>query len=242
VDDAVVEGNHTGVISHSAGSPDPNYNSPGLPFYNDGAIANNDQSTVLVDILDNDTASVLFRKTVSLAGYPPACSEQSTIQAPVNTTIVYCYTIRNTGNITFTTHTLADDHLGALLVNEEILLAPNASVSRTFTATIAVTTTNIATWTASILQPPDVSAAGQAPPEPFIDAQTQATVFISGPADDQDGDGIPDNEEGAQDRNGNGIPNFLDPDEPTRLDEEEEPTGGAPGGRPQRIFLPMVRR
>jgi hypothetical protein len=236
VDDAIVEDNHMGVIGHSASSPDPNYNSPDLPYYNDGATANDDLSTVLVDIVDNDTASVLFRKTVSIEGYPPACSDESIIKVPINTNIVYCYSIRNTGNTTFTMHTLTDDHLGALLVDEEIPLAPGDSVSRTFTATIAFTTTNIATWTASSSNPPDFSAAGQAPADPLVEAETQATVFISGPDDDQDSDGIPDNEEGTRDRNGNGIPDFLDPDDPTNLDEEKEPTGGAN----QRIFLPVI--
>jgi hypothetical protein len=133
-------------------------------------------------------------------------------------------------------HTLTDDHLGTLLVDEDILLAPGASVSRTFTATIAITTTNVATWTASSALPQDVSAAGQAPADPFVDAQTQATVFISGPGDDQDEDGLLDNDEGALDRNDNGVPDFLDPNEPTSLDEEKEPTGSAD----KRVFLPLV--
>jgi hypothetical protein len=238
VDDAVVEGAHSGVIDHSASSLDANYNDPDIAYFNDRATANNDPSTVLVDIIDNDTASILFRKTVSIAGYPPACSKASTIKVPINTSIVYCYTIRNTGNITSTMHTLTDDHLGALLVDEEILLAPGASVSRTFTATIAITTTNIATWTASSALLQDVSAAGQVPTDPFVDARTQAIVFISGPGDDQDEDGLLDNDEGAIDRNNNGIPDFLDPNEPTNLDEEKEPSGGAG----QRIFLALIVR
>jgi hypothetical protein len=123
-----------------------------------------------------------------------------------------------------------------LLNDVVLLLAPNASISHTFTATVAVTTTNIATWTASSIQAQDVSAAGLAPAPPVVDAQTQATVFISGAMDDQDRDGAPDNDEGAGDRNGNGIPNFLDPDDPTSLDEEKEPTGAAD----KRVFLPLV--
>ena len=44
-------------------------------------------------------------------------------------------------------------------------------------------------------------------------AVATSTVIISSDIDDQDGDGIPDNEEGLKDEDGDGIPAFLDEDD-----------------------------
>jgi len=85
-----------------------------------------------------------------------------------------------------------------------------------------------------------------------------AIVDISSPTDDQDGDGIPDNEEGADDYDDDQIPNFLDPDadgdgtpdsQEGTIDQDNDgnpdyldpdwplhPTGDG------RFYLPMVRR
>jgi hypothetical protein len=78
-----------------------------------------------------------------------------------------------------------------------------------------VNTTNVATWTASV--PPFtalVDAAGAQATQQTITTQVgdSASVIISGATDDQDGDTIPDNIEGADDIDDDNVPNFLDTD------------------------------
>ena len=148
-----------------------------------------------------------FHATVGIAGITPLCTAKSELKAPVNTPIVYCYTIQNTGDVTLTTHTLSDSHFGLLLNTAFRPLAPGQSYSTTFTQTLAVSTTNVATWTATTALPVSGAAQAQA-----TSASTTATVIISSAMDDQDQDGIPDNVEGAADVDRDNVPNFLDLD------------------------------
>lgn len=195
-----------------------------------------------------------FSKTVGIAGIQPLCTPVDEIRAPVGTTIVYCYSIENTSDAPLTTHSLVDSHLGALLTNHVRAVAPGAIFSVTFTQTLAVSTTNIATWTTTSGAGHILSAAPAA-------AKTAATVIIAGPIDDADADGIPDNLEKAGDIDGDNIPNFLDTDADGdgKLDQDEvgeNPTqpidsdqDGIPdyldsqSAPPQRqLFLPMITR
>ncbi|MCX6740270.1 MAG: FG-GAP-like repeat-containing protein, partial [Candidatus Parcubacteria bacterium] len=59
VDDFYVEGAHTGTITHTAASADPNYNGPAAVFMNNGVATPN----VVVNITDNDTAGVIVTQT-----------------------------------------------------------------------------------------------------------------------------------------------------------------------------------
>lgn len=166
-----------------------------------------DTATVTLTITEPVVAPAFtFSKTVGLEGIKPACTLVGETKVPVETTIVYCYTVRNTGDVTLTTHSLVDSHLGQLLNNVSHTLAPGAVFSTTFTQTLTITTTNVATWTAT------AGNNGQrfAPTAPLM--ETAATVRISGPNDDADGDTIPDNLERAGDIDEDNIPNFLDTD------------------------------
>lgn len=196
-----------------------------------------------------------FSKTVSLAGIKPLCTPVDEIHAPVGTTIVYCYTLRNVGDTPLTTHSLVDSHLGPLLTNHVHTVAPGAVFSVTFTQTLAVSTTNIATWTIT-------SNAEQALAGPTTNiAKTAATVRIAAPTDDSDGDTIPDNQEKAGDNDGDNIPNFLDSDADGdgKLDKEEvgsnpaQPIDSDQDGIPdyldsqsgtlqRQLFLPVIQR
>jgi hypothetical protein len=62
--------------------------------------------------------------------------------------VTYCYTVQNTGEVTFTNHTLTDTVLGTLLNNEPIVLGPGATYFITQTSLITETTVNTAYWTA----------------------------------------------------------------------------------------------
>ncbi|MCE7980608.1 MAG: hypothetical protein DYG89_05400 [Caldilinea sp. CFX5] len=165
--------------------------------------------------------SFALSKTVGIDGIKPLCTAKEEMKVPVGTAVVYCYTIRNTGSTTLTTHSLVDSDLGQLLDNVTYALAPGAAYSVTFTKTLTVSITNVATWTATIA---DVGQSIQrAIPGATGSTGAAATVLISGPTDDQDGDTIPDNLEGWGDPDGDNIPNFLDTnaDGDSKSDQEE---------------------
>ncbi len=196
-----------------------------------------------------------FHKTVGMAGIKPLCTPVGEIHAPVGTTIVYCYTLRNIGDTPLTSHSLVDSHLGQLLTNHVHPVAPGTAFSVTFTQTLTISTTNIATWTVA-------SSAAQTLAAPTTNvARTAATVRIAGPTDDSDGDTIPDNQEKAGDIDGDNIPNFLDADADGdgKLDKDEvgnnpvQPVDSDQDGIPdyldsqsgevkQQLFLPVVKR
>lgn len=93
---------------------------------------------------------------------PATCADTDAIEVdtlgdPVD--VVYCYTVRNTGDFTLSLHTLNDSHLGNLLDGFEYVLSPGASVFITETAQLAATTTNTATWTAYNEGPTEVVSA-----------------------------------------------------------------------------------
>lgn len=198
-----------------------------------------------------------FSKTVSIAGIKPLCTPVAELRVPVGTTIVYCYTIHNLGDIPLTTHTLVDSHLGSLLTNHSHPVAAGAAFSVTFTQTLTISTTNIATWTATSPAEQGLTAVS-----PSATAKKAATVLIASATDDSDGDGIPDNLEKAGDIDGDNLPNFLDTDADGdgKLDKEEagsnpaQPLDSNQNGVPdylenqsgtlkqQKLFLPVINR
>lgn len=207
-------------------------------------------------ITATDTASVYvasftLEKTAFVAGFhelredktfnPSECALSSNITVPVSTTVKYCYTITNTGDYTLSTHSLVDSHIpSAILTNLPYELAPGESVSTadlnvSVTQTLYVNTTNVATWTAKIAPPVNVIGVQAAPLVIDVVGTTQATVNISPDDLDQDGDGIPDNVEGSLDINGNGIPAYLDPFNPTGEQPSEQPQQ-----QPGRLFMPAL--
>lgn len=199
-------------------------------------------------------------KTVGIDGIEPLCTAKGEMKVPVGTAVVYCYTVRNTGDVTLTAHSLVDSDLGQLLDNITYTLASGAIYSVTFTKTLTVSITNVATWTATVA---DVGESLRRNiPGAAGNAATAATVLISGPTDDQDGDTIPDNLEGWNDPDGDNIPNFLDtnadgdsqsdqeevgdPTKPTDSDNDGVPdfldNDGSLPGLNLRQFLPLIHK
>ncbi|MCC6455643.1 MAG: FG-GAP repeat protein [Caldilineaceae bacterium] len=157
-------------------------------------------------------AQVEVTKTVGLANYPAIYTNTSAITVPVGTAVSYSYQVRNSGNLSLTQHTLVDSDLGNLSVPTPLALAPGASATVSVTRTPVVSVTNVATWTGAL---PIVSPSGVTTPANRVlsaSAAAAATVNISGPTTDQDGDSIPDNVEGSSDLDGDQIPNYLDTD------------------------------
>ncbi|MER2598813.1 MAG: hypothetical protein ABTQ73_04790 [Caldilineales bacterium] len=95
--------------------------------------------------------SIIVTKTVGTV--PGVCATESSILVAAGTTVYYCYTVTNTGNVIFTTHDLYDDQLGQIFSGLAYVLNPGASVN-TVTAGLSVPavintpTVNVATWTA----------------------------------------------------------------------------------------------
>jgi len=91
-------------------------------------------------------ASITFTKTVGIAA--STCAESNQLELSDESEVTYCYTVTNSGNITFTSHTLVDDQLGTLLSDESYELLPGASRFVTATTTITESTVYTATWSA----------------------------------------------------------------------------------------------
>jgi hypothetical protein len=86
---------------------------------------------------------------------------------PAGTTVYYCYTVTNTGDVTLNVHDLTDDVLGNIFTGLNYALAPGASVN-TVTAGVPVSyvanasVTNTGTWTAYNQGGPSVTATATA--------------------------------------------------------------------------------
>ncbi len=88
-----------------------------------------------------------LNKTVGTV--PGVSATTNKVTVPAGTEVYYCYQIENTGNVTFTYHSLVDSELGTLASNLPYVLPPGAfSPPQIVPETINITTTNVATWTA----------------------------------------------------------------------------------------------
>ena len=146
-----------------------------------GQATASDTATVTVDL---PAPAIVLTKTVGTDA--TVCATTDDITVPANTNVTYCYTVENTGNVSFNTHDLNDSELGTILNNFFYNLAPGASAFITATTNIAVTTVNTATWYAELVpqegfpsaQATDVATVTvQAPNQPAIDLnKTVGTV------------------------------------------------------------------
>ncbi len=242
------------TYTHSGGSSPIDYFTYKL---NDG-ITESTVATVTIHVAQ--AISFTLSKTVGIQGIQPQCTASGEIKVPVNTTVLYCYTIMNTGNLPLAKHTLVDSHLGKILNDEVIELTPGSLYSKVVAQELTINTTNVATWTATMT---GISFDADAT---FADlstqSQTAATVIISSASDDQDSDGIPDNIERAKDVDNDNLPNFLDTDSDGDTVSDQVEAGGNPlqpvdsdnNGTPdylqntpnvsvqRAVFLPLVQR
>lgn len=215
------------------------------------------QAQAQVKLLDVDLA---LSKTVGIEGLLPACAVTGTLNVPLGTTVRYCYRVTNRGSYPLTSHQLVDDRLGILLQATAVTLAPGATYSTSITATLSVSTTNVATWTSSFLYTTPVTAATVVSKVLEISATDAVTVTVAAATADSDGDTIPDNVEGAMDMDSDNLPNFLDTDAdndgisdqeeagPDPLHPRDSNNNGVPDyleagggiGTAKQLFLPLV--
>lgn len=102
--------------------------------------------------LASHKAAIVITKTVGLD--PHTCAMEKSITVTAGTEVVYCYQIRNTGDITLTTHTVVDNKIeNPLLDREVITLSPGIETSSQadFTAAVRIdaTSINTVTWIAT---------------------------------------------------------------------------------------------
>ena len=72
---------------------------------------------------------VAFTKTVGILGIAPECTAATDILVPVNTTMVYCFSVENTGAVALLLQSLTDSHLGELSLPPNAVLAPGQTSS-----------------------------------------------------------------------------------------------------------------
>ena len=87
-----------------------------------------------------------LHKTVNTGN---TCGTGKVIVIPSGSEITYCYNLKNTGTVTYTNHTLIDNHLGLLLDNAALPLPPGATHQFSTTTVITAPVTNTAIWTAT---------------------------------------------------------------------------------------------
>ena len=99
-----------------------------------------------------DVAAIELAKTVWGNPDLTQCAPSSVITRTGHASVPrYCYTVQNTGSTTLSVHSLVDSRLGDLLTGAAFELGPGESYFvTTASPSINVTTTNVATWTASV--------------------------------------------------------------------------------------------
>jgi hypothetical protein len=90
---------------------------------------------------------------------PNVCAATDTIEVTPGTEVTYCYEVTNTGYVDLNLHDLDDSELGNIFTALPFALTTGSSTFVTATATINVTTTNTAEWTAYNVGPTDVVTA-----------------------------------------------------------------------------------
>jgi len=109
--------------------------------------------------------SIVLTKTVGTVD--GVCATTDDITVMEGTTVYYCYTVANTGDVTLNLHGLVDDQLGTIFSGLNYALTPGSSVNTvaaglSIPAVMNVTTVNTATWTAYNTGGPSVTATDTA--------------------------------------------------------------------------------
>jgi uncharacterized repeat protein (TIGR01451 family) len=117
---------------------------------------------VILTVTEQPVPAITLIKTVGTT--PGVCAPTSAITVDPGTTVYYCYTVTNTGNVTLNLHDLADDQLGTIFLGLNYALTPGSSVNTvaaglSIPAVINTTTTNTATWTGYNSGPTDSTTA-----------------------------------------------------------------------------------
>ncbi len=113
---------------------------------------------------DADAALAALVLTKTVGTHPNICAPTQVITVAAGTPLYYCYTVQNTGNITFTTHTITDSQYEGTLTNHvPYILKPGPppdSIAMLIVSSVAgvqQTTVSTGTWIASSWNPTTTS-------------------------------------------------------------------------------------
>jgi hypothetical protein len=126
------------------------------------------QASTAPTALDQNPA-IVMTMTVDIRG--DGCTGSDAVTVLPTTTVHLCYSVLNSGDVTFTDHILSGQ--GFLPIVEQITLPPGATITRTRSAQFAVTTTQADTW-----------AANSGPGSAQVQAQDSVAVTVISPAMD----------------------------------------------------------
>lgn len=114
--------------------------------YVDGGVSTTASASATVDV-----AAIEMAKTVSVS--PNTCGATNVITpTTVPAWARYCYTVNNIGSVTLPVHSVVDSNLGPILPGVAYDLGPGQSyfTITAVTSGLTATTSNVATWTASV--------------------------------------------------------------------------------------------
>ncbi len=106
-------------------------------------------SALTVSSAQGQTPAIVLTTTVgTVAG---DCATSEAVSVPANQTVYTCYRVGNTGNVSFTRHTLASSPYGPAFVDRELIVAslePGAELSHIESQIVTETHSIAASWTA----------------------------------------------------------------------------------------------
>jgi hypothetical protein len=93
--------------------------------------------------------------TQTVGDLPTQCANSSDVSFLPGTTLYYCYTIVNTGQVPWSHHSLENNVHGLLFADRALTLAPGQSINtvalgEVISQTLSLSATTVATWTASL--------------------------------------------------------------------------------------------
>lgn len=99
-----------------------------------------DQTRVIVPTIEVNS---------TIVANSPKCGRDKSLRVALNTTLLYCYRLKNTSPITLPIQTLVDSTLGKLMENQVLPLPGGSTIMVTRTVTASHSSTSIVTWTSS---------------------------------------------------------------------------------------------
>jgi hypothetical protein len=103
-------------------------------------VSASDQTQVIVPTIEMNS---------TIAANSQKCGKEKSLRVALNTTLLYCYRLRNTSPITLPIQTLVDSSLGKLMDNQLIPLPAGGALIVSRTVTASHSSTSIVTWTSS---------------------------------------------------------------------------------------------
>ena len=97
-------------------------------------------------------AAPTIQLTATVGTNPDECATAKTITVTAGSEVVYCYTVSNTSDFTFTDHAVLDIEAGVVTSFSNALLAPQSTFFVTALASVEKSMDNTVTWTATDTQ------------------------------------------------------------------------------------------